>query len=87
MLIEASSDYRRKDIGKRKIIANLLKSRHSYSEIQATTDCSRQIIIKEKRQYSNTQILKYSNTQILKYSNTQILKYSNTQILKYSKLF
>ena len=69
---------RRKDTEKRKIIASLLKSGHSYSEIQATAKCSRQLIAVIAKQ-----ILKYSNTQILKYSNTQILKYSNTQILKF----
>ncbi|WP_265088329.1 hypothetical protein [Psychrobacter immobilis] len=35
---------RRKDTEKRKIIASLLKSGHSYSEIQATAKCSRQLI-------------------------------------------
>ena len=35
---------RRKDTDKRKIIASLLKSGHSYSEIQATAGCSRQLI-------------------------------------------
>src|SRR5699024_12326918 len=35
---------RRKDMEKRKIIASLLKSGHSYSEIQATAKCSRQLI-------------------------------------------
>ena len=68
---------RMKDSEKRKIIANLLKSGHSYTEMQATAKCSRQLIAVTAKQ-----ILKYSNTQILKYSNTQILKYSNTQILK-----
>ena len=43
---------RRKDTEKRKIIASLLKSGHSYSEIQATAGCSRQLIAvmaKEKK--------------------------------------
>jgi DNA invertase Pin-like site-specific DNA recombinase len=35
---------RRKDTEKRKIIASFLKSGHSYSEIQATAKCSRQLI-------------------------------------------
>ena len=35
---------RRQDTKKRKIIASLLKSGHSYSEIQATAKCSRQLI-------------------------------------------
>ncbi len=35
---------RKKDIEKRKIIASLLKSGHSYSEIQAMAKCSRQLI-------------------------------------------
>ena len=35
---------RRKDTEKRKIIASLLKSGQSYSEIQATAKCSRQLI-------------------------------------------
>ena len=35
---------RKKDIEKRKIIASLLKSRHSYSEIQGMAKCSRQLI-------------------------------------------
>ena len=35
---------RRKGTEKRKIIASLLKSGHSYSEIQATAQCSRQLI-------------------------------------------
>jgi len=35
---------RRKDTEKRKIIASLLKSGHSYSEIQATAKCSRQLV-------------------------------------------
>ena len=59
---------RRKDNKKRKIIASLLKSGHSYSGIQATAKCSRQliaVIVKEEKQYSNTQILKYSNTQLI----------------------
>ena len=34
----------RKDTEKRKIITSLLKSRHSYSEIQTTAKCSRQLI-------------------------------------------
>ena len=53
---------RRKDTEKRKIIASLLKSGHSYSEIQATAECSRQLIAVIAKQ-----ILKYSNTQILKF--------------------
>ncbi len=72
--VESKYSGRRKDTEKRKIIASFLKSGHSYSEIQATAKCSRQLIA-----VIATQILKYSNTQILKYSNTQILKYSNTQ--------
>ena len=36
---------RRKDTGKRKIIASLLKFGHSYSEIQITAKCSRQLIV------------------------------------------
>ena len=35
---------RKKDIEKRKIIASLLKSGHSYSEIQGMAKCSRQLI-------------------------------------------
>lgn len=35
---------RRKDIDKRKIIASLLQSGHSYSDIQKTAKCSRQLI-------------------------------------------
>lgn len=35
---------RKKDVKKRKIIASLLKSGHSYSEIQGMTKCSRQLI-------------------------------------------
>ncbi|MDN3454713.1 hypothetical protein QL982_10660 [Psychrobacter sp. 5A.1] len=35
---------RRKDTEKRKIIATLLKSGHSYSEIQGMTKCSRHLI-------------------------------------------
>lgn len=35
---------RRKDTEKRKIIASLLKSGHSYSDIQETAKCSRQLI-------------------------------------------
>ena len=35
---------RRKDTEKRKIIASLLKSGHSYSEIQGMTKCSRHLI-------------------------------------------
>ena len=35
---------RRKDMEKRKIIASLLKSGHSYSDIQQTVKCSRQLI-------------------------------------------
>ena len=35
---------RRKDTEKRKNIASLLKSGYSYSEIQATAKCSRQLI-------------------------------------------
>ena len=35
---------RRKDNEKRKIIASLLKSNHSYSDIQKITQCSRQLI-------------------------------------------
>lgn len=35
---------RRKDIEKRKIIASLLKAGHSYSDIQKTAKCSRQLI-------------------------------------------
>ena len=45
----------RMDTEKRKIIASLLKSRHSYSEIQATVKCSRQliaVIAKEAKKYS-----------------------------------
>jgi len=34
----------RKDTEKRKIITSLLKSGHSYYEIQATAKCSRQLI-------------------------------------------
>ncbi|MBV6620924.1 resolvase, partial [Acinetobacter baumannii] len=35
---------RGKDMEKRKIIASLLKSGHSYSDIQKTVKCSRQLI-------------------------------------------
>ena len=35
---------RRKDIEKRKIIASLLESGHSYSDIQKITKCSRQLV-------------------------------------------
>ena len=35
---------RRKDTEKRKIIASLLKSDHSYSDIQKAAKCSRQLI-------------------------------------------
>lgn len=35
---------RKKDTEKRKIIASLLKSNHSYSDIQKTVKCSRQLI-------------------------------------------
>ena len=35
---------RRKDTEKRKIVASLLKSGHSYSDIQKTAKCSRQLI-------------------------------------------
>ncbi|WP_350562785.1 recombinase family protein [Psychrobacter sp. CAL346-MNA-CIBAN-0220] len=35
---------RKKDTEKRKIIASLLKSHHSYSDIQKTVKCSRQLI-------------------------------------------
>ena len=35
---------RRMDVEKRKIIASLLKSGHSYSDIQKTAKCSRQLI-------------------------------------------
>ena len=37
---------RKKDLEKRKIIASLLKSGHSYSDIQKTMKCSRQLIAK-----------------------------------------
>ena len=40
---------RRKDTEKRKIITSLLKSGLSYSEIQATATCSRQLIAKEAK--------------------------------------
>lgn len=45
----------RKDTEKRKIITSLVKSGLSYSEIQATVKCSRQliaVIAKEAKQYS-----------------------------------
>src|SRR5690606_30705630 len=45
-----------KDTEKRKIIASLLKSGHSHSEIQATAKCSRQLIAfiaEETTKYSN----------------------------------
>ena len=35
---------RRKDVEKRKIIASLLKAGHSYTDIQRTAKCSRQLI-------------------------------------------
>ncbi len=35
---------RKKDTEKRKIIASLLKSNHSYSDIQKIAQCSRQLI-------------------------------------------
>ena len=35
---------RRKDVEKRKIIASLLKAGHSYTDIQRTAHCSRQLI-------------------------------------------
>ena len=58
----ARKDY--KDRHNRQVqgIARLLKSGHSYSEIQATAECSRQLIAVIAKQ-----ILKYSNTQILKF--------------------
>jgi DNA invertase Pin-like site-specific DNA recombinase len=59
--VESKYSGRRKDTEKRKIIASLLKSGHSYSEIQATAKCSRQLIAVIAKQ-----IIKYSNTQILK---------------------
>ena len=46
---------RRKDTEKRKIIASLLKSGHSYSDIQKMTKCSRHLIAdvaKEDRNWS-----------------------------------
>lgn len=44
--VKAESKYvgRRKNVEKRKIIASLLKSGHSYSDIQKTAKCSRQLI-------------------------------------------
>ena len=44
---------RRKDTEKRKIIASLLKSGHSYSEIQATAKCSRQLIASLSNELKN----------------------------------
>ena len=46
---------RMKDSEKRKIIASLLKMRHSYTEMQATAKCSRQmisVVVKEINWYS-----------------------------------
>ena len=74
---------RRKDTEKRKIIASLLKSGHSYSEIQATAECSRQLIAVIAKQ-----ILKYSNTQILKYSNFRSCNNScQTKVICYQSSF
>ena len=42
--VEGKYSGRRKDTEKRKIIASLLKSGHSYSDIQETAKCSRQLI-------------------------------------------
>ncbi len=42
--VEGKYSGRRKDTEKRKIIASLLKSGHSYSEIQSMTKCSRHLI-------------------------------------------
>ena len=42
--VESKYSGRRKDTEKRKIIASLLKSGRSYSEIQATAKCSRHLI-------------------------------------------
>ena len=44
---------RRKDTEKRKIIVSLLKSGHSYSEIQATAKCSRQLIASLSNELKN----------------------------------
>ncbi|WP_182407475.1 recombinase family protein [Psychrobacter sp. GP33] len=45
---------RRMDIEKRKIIASLLKSGHSYSDIQKTAKCSRQLIAVVSKEIKNT---------------------------------
>jgi DNA invertase Pin-like site-specific DNA recombinase len=42
--VEGKYAGRGKDTEKRKIIASLLKSGHSYSDIQKTVKCSRQLI-------------------------------------------
>ena len=44
---------RRKDTEKRKIIASLLKSGHSYSDIQKTAKCSRQLIASLSNELNN----------------------------------
>ena len=44
---------RRKDMEKRKIIASLLESGHSYSDIQKMTKCSRQLIASLSNELNN----------------------------------
>lgn len=45
---------RRKDVEKRKIIASLLKSGHSYTDIQRTAHCSRQLIAVVSQELKDT---------------------------------
>ena len=45
---------RRKDVEKRKIIASLLKAGHSYTDIQRTAHCSRQLIAVVSQELKDT---------------------------------